>query len=303
MNAQNPSPESRPLADPATLVESRELMRTTAKWLIGSLAATGAVLAAGTQLSSIGGIHGSRLVWALTGAGAALVAIVVALYATTRVLTPLRPHLKELYVAAKAPERAQTRLAAWHQRRERKVQAAAVEWLEKEGDFLWPVATDLEDFYLKYHEALGKGQAGDKEARERAWELRRRGAETMEAAQFFLVRRRFLQAIRVVIVSALVVGAGLITYSWAVNPGEQSESASALEIPFRTSLVLTAQGAEALAPTLGVDCVAKPVDVVVLGESPGVLDVLTVPSSECVAARVRVTPIMGTIVTDEFAAG
>jgi hypothetical protein len=80
------------------LKPASELIRSAAKWLIGSLGAIGALLIAGSQLSSIGSLQGSdyRLRWAVVGLGVSLAAILLAIWRVTALLIPTSVGIEEL---------------------------------------------------------------------------------------------------------------------------------------------------------------------------------------------------------------
>jgi hypothetical protein len=72
------------------LKPANELIRAAARWLIGALGAIGALLVAGSQLSSIGSLDASasRLRWAVLGLAVALTAILLAIWRMTSLLLP-----------------------------------------------------------------------------------------------------------------------------------------------------------------------------------------------------------------------
>jgi hypothetical protein len=87
--AAPPPAESPPAASPSRYTQATSDLRSTAKWLLGVLAAVAAALLAGLQLTRLGELHGQwiRLAVALTAAGAALAAVGYMIAATSRVFT------------------------------------------------------------------------------------------------------------------------------------------------------------------------------------------------------------------------
>jgi len=75
-----------------------DLIRAAARWLIGALGAIGALLVAGSQLSSIGSLQGSesRLRLAVIGLALALTAILLAIWRMASLLLPHQVTIDEL---------------------------------------------------------------------------------------------------------------------------------------------------------------------------------------------------------------
>jgi uncharacterized protein YjbI with pentapeptide repeats len=78
------------------LAKLTEQVRASAKWLIGSFAAVGALLVPGLQLADLGSLHGMRLFWAILAAGVAAAAVIYAAVTVARVLGISRPTLAQL---------------------------------------------------------------------------------------------------------------------------------------------------------------------------------------------------------------
>ena len=76
--------------EPGELAASRELVRSASKWFIAGLGAIGAVLVAGSQLSSVGALDPTSLrFWvAIAGVAAGLLAIMWAMWRVVDVLAP-----------------------------------------------------------------------------------------------------------------------------------------------------------------------------------------------------------------------
>jgi hypothetical protein len=78
---------SEPAATPEPGAARQELLRSAAKWLIGSLGAIGAVLVAGSQISSIGSLPlSSRLFVAVGGLAVGLMGVLLAISMAVSVL-------------------------------------------------------------------------------------------------------------------------------------------------------------------------------------------------------------------------
>jgi hypothetical protein len=70
--------------------------RSIARWVVSSFGATAGAVVVGVQLTSIGELHGSRLVASLGCLGVLLSAVLLIIGAALRVLTPIRSTHKEL---------------------------------------------------------------------------------------------------------------------------------------------------------------------------------------------------------------
>jgi hypothetical protein len=74
-------------------------VREAAKWLIGAFAAIGGVLIAGSQLSSLGGLEGGRLLLAVLAAVLALVGLALAIWLVFDIMLPSQATLHDLVEA------------------------------------------------------------------------------------------------------------------------------------------------------------------------------------------------------------
>ena len=89
------APKAEPASDDpwfAAIQRANDQIRTTAKWLVTSVAAIGAILLGTIQLSSVGkltnGTPGWRIIAAILGAGLAVAGVIAALWFTSAVLIP-----------------------------------------------------------------------------------------------------------------------------------------------------------------------------------------------------------------------
>lgn len=96
MSQPDPDGERRRAQD-AIFADINAVLATTSKWLIASLGAVGAILVAGSQLSSLGSLPvGPRFVTAVAGATVALVCVLLAIWLVMGLLAPDRYYINDL---------------------------------------------------------------------------------------------------------------------------------------------------------------------------------------------------------------
>ena len=96
MSQQDPAADRR-TAQQAIFGDINAVLATTSKWLIASLGAIGAVLVAGSQLSSLGSLPlGVRFATAVIAASVAFVSVLFAIWLVTGLLAPERYYISDL---------------------------------------------------------------------------------------------------------------------------------------------------------------------------------------------------------------
>lgn len=259
-------------------------MRVSARWILSSFAAVGAVLVAGSQLSDIGALDGSRLWLSLASAFAALLGIGLAIAGMSAVLTPRATTLSDL----REMERDRSSAFARHL-------AESPELLQEQADSV----AQLHERYMAARVARQQArQALDavpddptrartyRQADEWVQDLRHVGMQLRPIGGFYRVRAAFLRGRGLAFAGAALVAVGMLAFAYAAHPAEDGADDD------------VAIGSARLADVLGEDC-AGPIQVLVLDGTPASYDVVVLASRDCTATRLTVTPELGSVVAAE----
>lgn len=205
-------PDAAPAATGSDLLRSNiDQLRATAKWIIAAYAAVGAALAGGSQLSSLGAIHGQRLILAAAGALFAFVGIAVAIGAVVKVLTPEQTDLSELTPSSSVGTR-----------------------VSRDPSLLLGQAPSLEDLRSDYLKALtafaearqlSNSNPTDTDLKQDALNNQDRLKALSHAVQYLRtlmlydkVRYAFTGTKRWLIGAYIAVASGLLLFAYATNP-------------------------------------------------------------------------------------
>jgi hypothetical protein len=204
---------------------ANDMIRATAKWLITAAAAVGAVLIAGSQLSSIGKLDvcvgASRsclgLPIATLGAVVALGAVSYLIWRAVDILLPVGITLTELDSAWDAPKpRADV---AFFKANPTQLGYARPSELELARTKAWH---DLLELRKALGEATGAAQATlteqVKQAQEDFDRFQTDVATITAVAQHEVLKSRFRQMLVPVVIAAMVTALGVLTFAWAANP-------------------------------------------------------------------------------------
>ena len=199
------------------IADANALLTGSAKWLITALGAIGAVLVAGSQLSSLGSLPvGPRFTAAIVGLGVGLLGVLWAILTVLATIAPPRYTISELaeeWAAAGATaavldqNAASTAGAAGAWKRYRH---PVVDWLARHPEHL--AGQDSPGQLLEHwtrSEATG--------AEDRAAAL---GAinDMTQLANYLRARSRFVRMRLPVAVAIMVAAAGISVFAWAANP-------------------------------------------------------------------------------------
>lgn len=191
------------------LKDATELLTGAAKWLIGALGAIGAVLIAGSQLSSIGSLtFGPRLVAAIVGLGVGLTAVLWSIWQVVNLLAPDRYTIRELseeWLSASA----QSGIGVADRRMRRRF--PVVDWLGRNPEYL---AGHTSPGQLREHWL-------DRSAPDRAAALKAIN-ELVRLANFRRSREDFARTKRTLAAAMMVAAAGIGAFAWAANPAESA---------------------------------------------------------------------------------
>jgi Pentapeptide repeats (8 copies) len=257
------SPQSARLS---RLAAASTSIRDAAKWMVASSAAVGAVLIAGSQVSSIGKLEvcvpgpvGCNRLWvALLGAVTGLGAVVYAIWQAVRLLLPvsLTLHdLEELWAADETSSPVRRLLARLAGDRANPLQRGFGRWLDRRrspvvrfftdnpGLLQHPTPNALRESYnqawkeLKAAEEALAGASRWSRARHQADvtaasarfdALRARIQEVTVLAQYEVLRDDFARMLARLLIAAVVAAIGIVAFAWAANPPEASPAAARL---------------------------------------------------------------------------
>jgi hypothetical protein len=266
------------MSDPGDAQVAVDRYRDLAKYLIGILAAIGALMVAGTQLSSIGELSWSadkaRLIAAGAGLAVALLAIIWIVWRALDVLKPVEISLQVID-------------------RDKRLRTA----VEDEPGLLGGAKSVAMLMTLVKDSPLT-----DTEERA-AW--RKVAARARDRAAFVEMRRRFDRAWHEMIPAAVIGAAAIAVLAWAANPPKQSSTESAqLAPPTPTPILvsLTSGGLSALGEAVGEEC-PEPISGLVIGGSKArPLVVTTASDPRCKPAQFVLSPTWGHARNPEAAA-
>ena len=199
------------------LSAARDLVRSAAKWFIAGLGAIGAVLVAGSQLSSVGSLPADSLrFWvAIGGVVLGLVAILWAMWRVVDVLSPAQWAFEDL-VAAWEQAPAEPPAARWWNRRQRR---SVGRYMRDHplllGDFDSPATI------ARIYEESSAGRPGLDDLVDLMDELLDKAATIDLQSRFATLRGQIAAGV-------LVGAAGIILFAWAANPAQLVQPAPSL---------------------------------------------------------------------------
>jgi hypothetical protein len=262
-----------------------EQIRETAKWLLTTFGAIGALLVAGTQLSDIADTEGGKLALALFGAVLALGGVAIVIWVTGRVLSPQRVGLDDITNTSNVGK-----------------------WAAADPGLLKGQATTVEELSERYRTALTAYADARRKAEEspddtalrqdakKKWAAYRAIENPMQfirsLAGYDRVNRVFQDALAAIAASLVFIAIGLLVFAYATGSAaddeEKKDEAAATDTfatPAAVTLAPTSEGREVLTDILGENCPPESVEALLLSSSENALDVVTSPSENCPAAR------------------
>lgn len=264
----------------AEIAASNQRLRDTAKWILTSFAAVGAILVGGLQVSNIGKLTGETpdaRVWA-TLVGIAVAALGVAL-AIGFMSSVLQPTLNSFRSADKNTDVADRALAE-----SMRVTYAQLKAKIAEKDAAVETAKNQGYDSDAYRDAL---------ADRNAWEETRQDALTLIGTE--LLWHRYTNARRAVLAAIFLVLGGVVAFAWGANPPEDEKEKPAVTLdqaPLLLDVHLSDAGVAALKKARG--CQTADLQVLSIGGKSGEREVVTVPARGCNAVRFVLTPTLGT---------
>lgn len=275
-------PEVAPDDPYAEITAANKHLRETAKWILTSFAAVGAILVAGLQLSSLGKLTSetpdARIVAALAGVAFAAIGVVLAIGFMSSVLAPLRT---SFHTADKHQDVTERVLGD-----RELLRRTYPELKEKIAE---------KDAAVDEARKLGTSSADYKQARaeREAWEKNKQAALVYIGAE--LLWDRYKRARGAVIVSVFLIVGGVVAFAWGANPpSDETKSPSVVlgQAPLLLDVTLTPAGIAALKGKR--TCERPRLRVLSIGGAPGDREVVTIPGKTCKSVRFLLTPAIGT---------
>jgi hypothetical protein len=275
--------EPRPADPAAEIAAANQRLRDTAKWLLTSFAAVGAIIVAGLQLSSIGKLTSESpqaRIWAtLLGIAVAAIGVAIAIGFMSSVLAPHLNSFRSADENTDAADRAlEEPLGMTYEQLKTKISerdAAVTKARQEHG-------TNSSE----YRTALA---ARDK------WEPTRRDALTLIGAE--LLWDRYKTARIAVIIAIFLVLGGVVAFAWGANPPDEAKQKPQVALgqaPLLLKVTLTPAGVAALKDARG--CTHKTFQVLSISGTIDKREVVTVPRAGCKPVRFVLTAELGTAV-------
>lgn len=317
-----------PAASAASAYDAQLKQMTTAvTWLIGALAAVGAAMIAGTQLSSIGqlswSLNRSRLLVAVVSVSAAVGLILLSIGLLYRAQTPTTTDFDRLRKLANKDKQVKGLDLEVHQ------SVSGDSTLHRGQGDLKTLMSALDSIRKEYYDTKEKEYSGRLAAAQEPDETKRaektaeykRCAEELEVLdtrleeyrrallrvaqldKFLRTRARYRGASRTVLVLSALAGIAFVSFAWAANPPETAAAVVA-QRPEAAHMTLTAAAEETFKTELGTTCAAAAangggVPVVALSSSPAGIDLIIVPTFHCPKPqRLVISPQDGEVVAD-----
>jgi hypothetical protein len=277
---------AKPAGPAAEIAASNQRLRDTAKWILTSFAAVGAILVGGLQLSNIGKLTGETpdtRVWAtLVGIAVAAFGVAVAIGFMSSVLQPTLNSFRSADKNTDVADRALAEpMGLTYAQLKAKIaeKDAAVETARKNHGY----DSDA------YRDAL---------AERNAWEETRQDALTLIGTE--LLWHRYTNARRAVLVAIFLILGGVVAFAWGANPPEDEKEKPAVTLgqaPLLLDVHLSDAAVAALKKARG--CKTADLQVLSIGGKTGEREVVTVPAGGCKPVRFVLTPTLGTATAAE----
>jgi hypothetical protein len=275
--------EAKPDNPAAEVIAANQRVRDTAKWILTSFAAVGAILVGGLQLSSIGNLTAetpNARIWAtLVGIFAATIGVALAIGFMSSVL---QPQLRSFGQADKDPDTASDALAEPLRMTYPELKAKLN---EKDNA--------VDDTQEKYGPTSSEHR--DALASREKWEQTRQDALTLIGSEFLW--KRYKRARGAVVLAIFLVLGGVVAFAWGANPPDDAKEEPAVTLgqaPLSLNVHLLPAGVAALAKARG--CETADLAVLSVAGTAAEREVVTLPTARCKTVRFVLTPGLGTAV-------
>jgi hypothetical protein len=298
-------------------------IRDSAKWLLGSFAAVGAILAAGLQLANIGNLNGqdqSRLVAALVGVAVTVIAIVVAIWQAGRVAAVSYVSLGLLSTPDYSEERAEIEtdkalilegenLGQFSQRAfaaaaaansafETYQQAETAVELAQANHPMPPGPNAIEPAeVVEAKRVRDEKAAASEEAYQRAQHFAKRRDSILEVASFLRVRNAYNKARNFMAAAAVAAAAGIVAFAWGANPPHPLSSGELLPAtPSDVTVVFSKPVPASVTQVLGPNCDFSNVAAIAMTVTGDTYQVATLKTDTCQAVFLSIPPYVGHVI-------
>jgi hypothetical protein len=282
--------KAEPAKSEGPLSKAGERIRESAKWLIVSFAAVGAILAAGLQIANIGELRGLRLTWAIGGLAAVILGVVIAIRAAGGVVTQSFVSLGWL-----------SQQASDH---------PAMDGVEGDRGLLGGFES-VDALKTAYDDAVAERKAAltnyykdptNEEKRLKAdaaqkWvrALDQSQIHVIERASFSKLSDAYKKAGIAIAFGAVLVAVGITAFGWGANPPE--EEMAPIVIPAATEVVVNVDEEDRaeLQEILGANCDLSAVQGVAVEAIGETYRVASVATPECESALFTVSRNVGQV--------
>lgn len=263
-----------PRPDPAGVNASINRYRELAKYLITIFAGVGALLVAGSQLTSLGALSWDdspkRVLAAVLGLVVAVLAVLWIIWAALKILRPIEMSLDELTGDEKLREAVEARPSLLHG-------AGSLAGLSR----------------------ITASPALDDKQRER-WKVV--ADEVVDFAVFLRANQHFRSALTHMLVAALLGTAAIAAFAWGANPPEEETADPVVRpAPVLVEFELTDEGRDTLGGALGERCAAGRVRALTIGGEEGAPRVVTIPTATCRSAQFVLADEYGAVISTKKA--
>jgi hypothetical protein len=260
--------------------QSVEYLRSTSKWILSVFAAVAGVLVAGLQLYNLGKVESPYLAFSACAFFVALVAVLVIIGMTVRVLgtgtvteSILRDFAKK---STDIPLNDRLLLGGY---------STVDEFLDKYKSLCKEYEKAEDDGNKKTAEQLKNEISG----------LDYHLTRLLLTARFAMVRKAFKQAIRGLFVCAAVAVMAIGVFAWATTQKPLTQLILQSP-PSAASVTLTASGKKLLKDSFGEQCVQQAsIPVIILSVQDGKFEVITTPSAKCRVSKFTISMDIGTV--------
>ncbi len=282
---------------PDMYVSAAMTVRTAVKWGAGAFAAVAALLLGTSPLTNLGVLSfGSARLWLALASGlVAIIATIVLIFGAIYVLTPVDVDLHSI------PRKICADIES-HSSALRSTPYHSVTELEAAWTNAHKLAYGPDPVEPRVESSRQIAEAAEADAN--LVTLDSVVTEVTADAAWHLLDNRSRRYRHMAVAAAIVVGAAIITYSWAANPAKNpgtTGSAAASEAlpqqPVQVQLRLGPVDRAVLMPILGKRCVSAPVSALAIDLQQSSFDLVAMPNNSCPLVRFRLAPHGETMIT------